>query len=165
MKIIGLTGQTGAGKSVVSELFKKRGFEVVDADLAAREVVAAGSDCLKEIENEFSDFVINKDGTLDRAALAQIVFSNVEDLETLNRIIFPFIIQNIKEKLFELKKQGIKLTPKQEMELMPLFSEKAKELLDLSKTIEKLENELDNVVYELYGLTEDEIKIVEEGSK
>ena len=61
----------------------------------------------------------------------------------------------------ELKKQKVKLTPKQEMELMPLFQEKTKELAALSQTIEKLDSELDEVVFALYGLTEEDRIIVE----
>ena len=60
----------------------------------------------------------------------------------------------------ELKKQKVKLTPKQEMELMPLFQEKAKEFTELSQAIEKLEAELDEVVFGLYGLTEEEKIII-----
>ena len=60
----------------------------------------------------------------------------------------------------ELKKQKGKLTPKQEMELMPLFAEKAKELIELSQTIDRLDAELDEVVFTLYGLTEEERAII-----
>jgi len=60
----------------------------------------------------------------------------------------------------ELKKQKAKLTMSQEMELMPLFQEKADEIKELSKAIEKLDDDLDKVVYNVYGLTADEIKIV-----
>jgi len=56
----------------------------------------------------------------------------------------------------ELKKQGVKLIPKQEMELMPLFQEKASELAELTRTIDRLDSELDEVVFGLYGLTEEE---------
>ena len=72
-----------------------------------------------------------------------------------------FYAIDFKAFLSELKTQRVKLTPKQEMELMPLFNEKAKELVDLSNTIEKLENELDQMIYQLYNLTPDEISIVE----
>jgi hypothetical protein len=61
----------------------------------------------------------------------------------------------------ELKKQKVKLTPKQEMELMPLFQEKTKELAELSQEIDKLDIELDEVVFALYGLTENERAVVE----
>ena len=62
----------------------------------------------------------------------------------------------------ELKKQKVKLTPKQEMELMPLFNEKQAELTSLSQRIFKLDSEMDEKIYELYGITEDERKIMEQ---
>jgi len=60
----------------------------------------------------------------------------------------------------ELKKQKVRLTAKQEMELMPLFHEKANEILTISQNIDTLDNELDEIVYELYGLTEKEVKLI-----
>ena len=60
----------------------------------------------------------------------------------------------------ELKKQRVKLTAKQEMELMPLFQEKAIEIQAISQTIDRLDNELDEVVFKLYGLNDDEISII-----
>ena len=62
----------------------------------------------------------------------------------------------------ELKKQKVKLTPKQEMELMPLFSEKQLELNSLSQTIARLDSEMDEMVYELYGITEEERRVIEQ---
>ena len=62
----------------------------------------------------------------------------------------------------ELKKQKVKLTPKQEMELMPLFQEKVKELAELSQTIDRLDGELDEVVFALYGLTGEKIKFIKD---
>jgi hypothetical protein len=60
----------------------------------------------------------------------------------------------------ELKKQGVKFTPKQETRLMPLFEEEAGELVNLSHTIDTLNTELDELVFELYGLSEDERDII-----
>jgi hypothetical protein len=61
----------------------------------------------------------------------------------------------------ELKKQKVKLTPKQEMELVPLFQEKVKELAEFSQTIDRLDGELDEVLFALYGLTGDERALIE----
>jgi type I restriction-modification system DNA methylase subunit len=65
----------------------------------------------------------------------------------------------------ELKKQKAKLNPRQEMELMPLFNEKVAELIALTRSIEKLDSELDEIVYELYKLTEEEKLLVEGGER
>lgn len=73
-----------------------------------------------------------------------------------------FYTLEFKEFIDELKKQKVKLSPKEQMDLMSLFEEKKKELLALSQTIQKEEDEMDATVYQLYGLTEEEIHLVEE---
>lgn len=93
--IIGLTGQTGAGKSTVSEIFGKSGFALIDADQIARKVVEPGMPCLAELFDYFGDAVRNPDGTLNRKALAKIVFTDEKKLESLNSITHPFITEEI----------------------------------------------------------------------
>ena len=66
--VVGLTGQTGAGKSTVSKIFAENGFYVIDADHIARTVVEKGSNCLVEITYSFGTGVLNNDGTLNRKA-------------------------------------------------------------------------------------------------
>ena len=60
--VVGLTGQTGAGKSTVSKIFASNGFAVINADIVARQVVEKGSKCLAEIEEFFGNDVIDNDG-------------------------------------------------------------------------------------------------------
>lgn len=93
--VVGLTGQTGAGKSTVSKVFAANGFAVINADNVARKVVEKGSRCLAEIEDFFGSGVISTDGTLNRKALAAIVFSDKSKLETLNTITYPYITSSI----------------------------------------------------------------------
>ncbi len=93
--VVGLTGQTGAGKSTVSKIFASNGFAVINADNVARQVVEKGSRCLEEIADFFGNDVINPDGTLNRKALAAIVFSDKSKLETLNTITYPYITASI----------------------------------------------------------------------
>ena len=97
--VVGLTGQTGAGKSTVSKVFAANGFAVINADHVARSVVEKGSRCLAEIEDFFGSGVINEDGTLNRKALAAIVFSDKNKLETLNTITYPYITSSILKKI------------------------------------------------------------------
>lgn len=97
--VVGLTGQTGAGKSTVSKVFAANGFSVINADNVARNVVEKGSRCLAEIEEFFGSDVINGDGTLNRKALAAIVFSDKSKLETLNTITYPYITGSILKKI------------------------------------------------------------------
>lgn len=104
--IIGLTGQSGAGKSTVSRVFAERGFEVIDADRVAREVVVRGSPCLKEISEAFGREVILPEGSLDRKRLGDIVFSDRERLRQLNGITYPYIIFRITLKIDSLREGG-----------------------------------------------------------
>lgn len=88
---VGLTGGIGSGKSTVAQRFLELGAVVVDADLLAREVVAAGSPGLAAIQQRFGDAVLAADGSLDRGALGEIVFSDPEARRDLEEITHPLI--------------------------------------------------------------------------
>lgn len=102
MKILGITGGSGTGKTTVSKMLCERGLYVIDADKVARDVVEVGRPALSEIKDEFGAGVIKDDGTLDRKALADIVFKNADKLERLNEITHKYIIADINEKLSRL---------------------------------------------------------------
>lgn len=89
MKTIGLTGGIGAGKSTVGAAFARRGAIVVDADALAREAVAPGTPGLAQVVAEFGRDVLLPDGSLDRAAMAGLVFSDAAALARLNAIVHP----------------------------------------------------------------------------
>lgn len=107
--VVGLTGQTGAGKSTVSKIFASNGFAVINADIVARQVVEKGSKCLAEIEEFFGTDVIDGDGNLDRKKLAGIVFSDKAKLETLNTITYPYITGEILRQINEFVEHDRKL--------------------------------------------------------
>jgi dephospho-CoA kinase len=86
---VGLTGGIGAGKSAVADVFAGLGAFVVDTDAIAREVVAPNSDGLMEIARVWPHTV--RDGMLDRAALADIVFADASARERLNALLHPHI--------------------------------------------------------------------------
>lgn len=88
---IALTGGIGSGKSEVAQMLARRGAIVVDADQVARQIVQPGQPALAEIAVEFGDGVIADDGTLDRAALAEIAFQDPAKLARLNAITHPRI--------------------------------------------------------------------------
>ncbi len=88
---IGLTGGIGAGKSTVSLRWAQRGAVVVDADLIAREVVAAGTVGLERLVQQFGDEVLDTDGTLNRPALAGMAFGDDDARAALNAILHPLI--------------------------------------------------------------------------
>jgi dephospho-CoA kinase len=93
--VVGLTGQTGAGKSTVTDVFREAGFTVIDADRVAKFIQRCGSPCLAELKDFFSDEIISPDGNLNRAKLAEIVFSEKSNLEALNSICYPYISNEI----------------------------------------------------------------------
>ncbi len=91
--MIGLTGGLGAGKSSVSQTFGELGAVVVDADKIAREALAPGTPGIEAVEEIFGAEVIAPDGTLDRPALAKIVFSDPAARKLLNALTHPFVYQ------------------------------------------------------------------------
>jgi len=88
---VGLTGGIGSGKSEVARRLAALGAVLVDADVAAREVVAPGTAGLDAIAAAFGDGVLTPDGTLDRERLAAIVFADPARLAELNGIIHPLV--------------------------------------------------------------------------
>jgi len=88
---IGLTGGIACGKSTVANLFAALGVTIVDTDLLAREVVAPGSPLLAEIGRHFGPEVLQKDGSLDRAALRARVFANPAERQWLEQLTHPAI--------------------------------------------------------------------------
>lgn len=99
---IGLTGGIGSGKSAVSAAFRDLGAVIIDSDQIAREVVEPGTDGLAEIMATFGDDVIDAQGALDRAALAEIVFGNDTARAKLNAIVHP----RVRDRSTALKRQA-----------------------------------------------------------
>jgi dephospho-CoA kinase len=97
VRILGLTGGIAAGKSVVARRLAELGAVVVDADVIAREVVEPGTPALDAIRSRFGDGVIAADGSLDRPALAAIVFSDAAARSDLNGITHPAVRQRSQE--------------------------------------------------------------------
>jgi dephospho-CoA kinase len=90
-KRVGLTGGVASGKSTVSAILAELGAVVIDADLLAREVVAAGSPGLAEVVAAFGDDVLTPDGELDRPAVGALVFADEEKRRILEAIIHPLV--------------------------------------------------------------------------
>ncbi len=96
--IIGLTGTIGSGKSTVSEHLKKLGALVLDADIISRQVVEPGTEGLKQIIASFGGSITNPDGTLNRKAMAKLVFADKEKRLLLNSIIHPAVLNTLEDK-------------------------------------------------------------------
>ncbi|KAF3319856.1 dephospho-CoA kinase domain-containing protein-like isoform X1 [Carex littledalei] len=109
MRIVGLTGGISSGKSTISNLFKSHGIPVVDADIVARNVVLKGTGGWKKIKKEFGDDVLLESGDIDRARLGQIVFSDPEKRQLLNRLLAPHISSGIIWEVIKLWFKGCRV--------------------------------------------------------
>lgn len=108
-EVIGLTGQTGAGKSTVRKLLKAKGAAVIDADSVAHEVADNSLSCLTDIVEHFSCMVLDEKGKLNRRALGRIVFSDRKKLALLNKIMFPYIVSAIKGQVTAYEQAGAQI--------------------------------------------------------
>jgi dephospho-CoA kinase len=91
VKVVALTGGIGSGKSTVSALLRERGAAVVDADAVVREVQEPGTPVFEAMVERFGPGIVAADGTLDRQAVADVVFNDTEALAALNAIVHPAV--------------------------------------------------------------------------
>ena len=91
VKVIGLTGGIGSGKSTVGRLLVERGAVLVDADAIVRELQEPGQPVFVAMVERFGDGIVAPDGTLDRQAVADIVFNDPDALQDLNAIVHPAV--------------------------------------------------------------------------
>lgn len=91
MLAVGLTGGIGSGKSTVAELLVQLGAVLIDADAVAREVVVPGGPAYGPLVERFGSGILAADGTVDRAALAAVAFTDPDSLAALNAITHPAI--------------------------------------------------------------------------
>ncbi|NUO38947.1 MAG: dephospho-CoA kinase [Gemmatimonadaceae bacterium] len=89
MLLVGLTGNIGSGKSTVDQLLSERGATIIDADVLARRAVEVGTPAYAAIVERWGTSILAADGSIDRAALRRIVFSEAQELEQLNAMVHP----------------------------------------------------------------------------
>lgn len=106
MRIYGLTGNTGTGKTTVAERLRQRGVAVVDADQLARRVVEPGSEAIGEIELTFGAEYIDETGHLRRQALGRRVFRDVDARRKLEAITHPRVARLTQQRFQQLEKEG-----------------------------------------------------------
>jgi dephospho-CoA kinase len=106
IRVIGLTGGIGSGKSTVSEMLRALGAAVISSDALAREVVAPGQPALEEIREAFGPEVVQADGSLDRPALARRVFADPEARRRLEAITHPRVRALTLQRLDSLRSGG-----------------------------------------------------------
>lgn len=106
MIVIGLTGGIGTGKSTVSSYLKQKGCKIIDADDMSRKMTEKGSSALEAIRDAFGDEYFSQDGSLNRKALGNLVFSDKRRLDLLQQIITSKVVKAIEEEVKRLKKEG-----------------------------------------------------------
>ena len=106
MKVIGLTGGIGSGKSTVSKFLAHLGAVVIDADKVGHEVFKPGTKAWQEVVDAFGQGIISADGTIDRRKLGEIVFSNPGARAKLNQVMHPLIYEQVKSRMEEYGRKG-----------------------------------------------------------
>lgn len=105
MKVIGLTGGIGAGKSTVSEYLRKQGYVIIDADAIAHQITEKGTETLKKLVQCFGENILFADGSLNRKKLAAIVFQDSAMKAQLERLTTDEVVRIIKNQVDALRKE------------------------------------------------------------
>jgi dephospho-CoA kinase len=100
--VFGLTGGIGSGKSTVSSLLEAKGAVIIDADRVVRELQQPGEPVFEAMVEAFGEGIVAADGTLDRQAVADLVFGDDEKLQELNGIVHPAVGVRMAEQLAAL---------------------------------------------------------------
>jgi len=103
---VGLTGNIASGKSEIARMLADRGATVIDADVLAREAVRPETQALKDIVKRWGKDILKNDGSLDRAALRQIVFADQSELDALNRIVHPGVTRLRDREIARARERG-----------------------------------------------------------
>lgn len=106
MKLIGLTGGIGSGKSTVAQLLVEQGWALVDADRIARDIVEPGQPALAELAEAFGEDILRADGSLDRGLLASRAFASREKTDLLNSITHPRIQEEAQAQFAAARRAG-----------------------------------------------------------
>ncbi len=107
MKVIGLTGGIGSGKSTVSEMLARLGAVVIDADKVGHDVLKPNTEVWRKVVASFGEDILTPKDDIDRKKLAQKVFGDASALNRLNQLTHPGIYDMVKAQLEELRRQGI----------------------------------------------------------
>ena len=126
-RVIGLTGGIGSGKSTVSRFLAELGAVIIDADKIGHEIYRPDTDTWRQLVKIFGSGILAADNTIDRKKLGVIVFGNKQELQRLNAIIHPQITEEIKKRIAECQRQGVKVIV---LDAPVLLEANAKNLVD-----------------------------------
>ena len=107
MKVIGITGGSGVGKTIVTEILSEKGIYVIDADIVSKQMVHKGSEYLNDIQKCFGKEILNEFEELDRKALADIIYNNKTKKALLDNITYKYIVPKVKEIINQNSKQDV----------------------------------------------------------
>jgi dephospho-CoA kinase len=142
MRVIGLTGGIGCGKSLAAQFFAELGALVIDADQLARAAIERGSDGFDEVVTLFSDSIL-KDGNIDRRALGELIFKDPTAKAQLENIIHPIVRREFEEAVTSLRGDQVLV-----YEIPLLVETGAQERFDVVITVE---SEMENRIARLRG--------------
>jgi dephospho-CoA kinase len=149
---VGLTGGIGAGKSTVADLFSKRGAVVIRSDDLARQVVEPETPGFKQVTSRFGNEIVNDEGSIDRAKLAQVVFNDDVALKDLENIVHPLVRERTNQLMSEQTSETIIVN-----EIPLLLEKKMESLFDfLVIVISSEKNRLERLSQK--GVSEDQAK-------
>ena len=109
MRIIGITGGIGSGKTTASEYLKSRGFHVIDADRIGHEIMQPGMPILIELSMVFGEDILSDNGVLNRKKLAEAAFADPQNKKMLDSITHKEIFEEIRRRMDVLSDQGVKI--------------------------------------------------------
>lgn len=110
MKIIGITGSSGAGKTTLSEILNKReDVKLIDADKVVKEMSVPGKEYLKQIKKTFGEEIFLEDGNLNRKALASKIYNDEKARNDLNKLTFKYIVDEILNRIKKIDNPQIKI--------------------------------------------------------
>lgn len=108
MILIGITGGIGSGKTEVAKVFQRLGAKILSGDEIGKDVVENNPELLKKLVENFGDEILDSKRRLKRKKLGEIAFSSPSLTRKLNRMVHPFLLKDLKEKIKSLKKRGYK---------------------------------------------------------
>jgi dephospho-CoA kinase len=103
MKIVGVTGMIGSGKSEVAKVFSEEGAEVIDADTVVKTLLNRGEAGFQAVTEAFGKRILDERGNIDKKKLAGIIFSDPEKVKIINSLIHPLVHQRIMRKIEEIE--------------------------------------------------------------
>lgn len=106
MKVIGITGCSGSGKTTISEILRNKSIEVIDCDKVSKKMAEPGTDYLKAIEKTFGKEILLENGNLNRKKLASLIYISDVERKKLNELTFKYVVEEIEKILLLFKNEN-----------------------------------------------------------